>query len=79
MIFLIDYDRSKGEIVTLRSFADSERRDVDDLRLALELRLNQEKIDREVVVLDAESEADLRRTHRRYFETLESLATTPRK
>jgi hypothetical protein len=41
----------------------------EDLRLDLELDLNRRGIDHEVVLLEAASEAALRRTHRRYFET----------
>jgi hypothetical protein len=73
MIFLIDYDRRRGEIVYFRAFADADRHAADDARLALELQQKQDKIDREVVVLEAASEANLRRTHRRYFEQLEQL------
>lgn len=75
MIFLIEYDRSRGEIVTFSAFPDSERSVVEDLRLELEIRLNHDEVDREVVILEAESEEALRRTHRRYFENLEELAT----
>jgi hypothetical protein len=41
MIFLIDYDRGRGQIVSLSSFPDSERRIAEESRLAIELTLNQ--------------------------------------
>jgi hypothetical protein len=75
MIFLIEYDRSRGEMVTFEVFPDSERRIAEDARLEIELRLNRQGIDHEVVILEAESEAAVRRTHRRYFETLSELAS----
>ena len=77
MLFLIQYDRNLGRIVTFRSFADSERKKADDSRLKLELELNQRRIDHEVVLMEAASEEALRRTHRRYFEDLADLVKTP--
>ena len=75
MIFLIQYNRSLGQVVALKAFSESERRVAEDTRLELEIRLNQNEIDHEVVLLEAESEDALRRTHRRYFENLTELAT----
>jgi hypothetical protein len=75
MIFLIQYDRSRGEIVTLRTFSDSERGIAEDARLEMEIGLNRDEVDREVVILEAESEEGMRRTHRRYFENLSELAS----
>ena len=75
MIFLIEYDRARGEIVTLKAFSDSEKRAADEARLEIEIGLNRDEVDREVVILEAESEEALRRTHRRYFETLSELAS----
>jgi hypothetical protein len=77
MIFLIEYDRDRGRIVTIRSFKDSERKRSEEVRLQLELDLNRKGIDSEVVLLEAATEEALRRTHRRYFETLTELTTTP--
>jgi len=76
MIFLIDYDRTKGEIVTLRRFDESSKHEAADVRLELELSLHRQGIDREVVLLEAENEQAIRKTHRRYFENLEELAKT---
>jgi hypothetical protein len=73
MIFLIDYDRGRGRIVSLSSFPDSELRMAEDSRLAVELTQNQSGIQREVVLLDAADEEALRRTHRRYFVDVEEL------
>ena len=73
MIFLIEYDRSKGQIVTSRDFDDSQRREAEDSRLEIELALNRKGVDHEVVLLEAASEGALRRTHRRYFEDLRQI------
>ena len=77
MIFLIEYDRNCGQIVSFRSFMDSERQKADDSRLIMELELNRLGKEREVVLLEAATEDDLRRTHRRYFEDLAELARSP--
>ena len=73
MIFLIQYDRHEGRMVSIESFSDSERSRAQDLLLTLELQLNQNGTDNEVVLLEAESEDALRITHRRYFEDLSEL------
>ena len=73
MIFLIEYNRIKGKLVTVEKFADAEVESARQARLSLELDLHQKGIGHEVVLLDAKSEAALRRTHRRYFEDLSQL------
>ena len=73
MLFLIDYDREQGRLVSLRSFDEAEPSAAKVARLELELALNRGGIAREVVLLEAASEADLRRTHRRYFATIAEL------
>lgn len=73
MIFLIEYDRRKGEIVQSHPFEDTQRREADATRLQTELELNRKKIEHEVVLLEAESEDAMRRTHRRYFEDLRQI------
>jgi hypothetical protein len=74
MIFLIEYDRRQGRLVSLKLFAESKRRSAERARLKLELRLNALGTKHEVVLLEAASEAALRQTHRRYFETLSELS-----
>ncbi|HEX8161450.1 MAG TPA: hypothetical protein VF538_06230 [Pyrinomonadaceae bacterium] len=77
MLFLVEYDRSCGSIVTLKRFGDAERESAENTRLGMELELNRQGVEREVVLLEAETEEALRRTHRRYFEDLAELATMP--
>ena len=73
MIFLIEYNRREGKIVTFRQYPDSQRREAADARLEIELDLNRKGVDHEVTLLEANSEADIRRTHSRYFETLREM------
>jgi predicted dinucleotide-utilizing enzyme len=68
MIFLIEYNRVEGRIVTLKRFKDFERLQAQKSRLDIELDLNRKGVDHEVVLLEAASEEAVRRTHRRYFE-----------
>ena len=75
MIFLIGYDRRKGQLVTSHTFEDSERKQAQDALLELELSLHGRGIEREVVLLEAASEEAVRLTHGRYFESLEQLAS----
>jgi hypothetical protein len=73
MIFLIEYDRLKGHIVTMVAFEDFDRSKAENSRLQVELDLHRRKLDHEVVLLEAASEEALRRTHRRYFEDLSQI------
>ena len=76
MIFLIEYDRSKGSIVIMNRFNNSDREKAEKKRLELEVALNRKKVNHEVVLLEAAEEDLLHRTHRRYFETLPTIAAT---
>jgi hypothetical protein len=76
MIFLIEYDRPQGRIVTLTTFTDAERVAAQDARIKTELALNRTGVDHEVVLLEAGSEEALRLTHRRYFESARQIATS---
>ena len=73
MIFLISFDRAGQRILQLKRFSDAERKEAERLRLNLEIEANRKKLDHEIVLLDAHSEEDIRRTHRRYFETVKDL------
>jgi hypothetical protein len=75
MIVLIEYDRNAGQLTSITSFSDFA--EAEGSRLSLEIRNLNAGVSTEVVLLEAASEADLRRTHRRYFETLEALAKSP--
>ena len=75
MIFLIEYNRNRGQIVTFETFDNAERRNAEGARFEMELKLNRAGIEHEVILLEAATEAALRRTHRRYFEDIAQLAT----
>jgi len=75
MWFLIEYDRDQGELVTFKTFEDNKSLVAANARLELELGLNRTGVKHEVVLLEAENEAALRRTHRRYFESLAELVS----
>jgi CHASE1-domain containing sensor protein len=74
MLFLIEYDRLRGEIVSMTTYADAQREHVDEARLQLELRLRREATKREIVVMEAANEDALRKTHARYFKSAQALA-----
>ena len=73
MIFLICYDRGAGKIRQFNTYADNQRAEAEATRLKLELVTRNELAENEVVLLEARSEDDLRRTHRRYFSSTADL------
>lgn len=73
MIFLIDYDRLQGRVITLREFADSDRAAAENARLELELEQHRLGVEREVVILEAVDLSALQRSHGRYFKDLREL------
>lgn len=75
MIFLLEYDRSRGELSSIRCYSDADRRVAENARLERELELHHNGLHREIVLLQAESEDVLRETHRRYFEDIRELAS----
>lgn len=74
MVFLIEYDRQAGKIVTIKGFKESDRKVAEDKRLETELNLNTIGSKHEVVILEADNKNILRRTHARYFRKLKDLA-----
>ena len=76
MIFLVEYDRAAGHLIQFRSFASTQHAEADAVRLQLEIDNIESCTEREVVLLEAENEDQLRLTHRRYFESLYALANT---
>lgn len=74
MMFLLEYDRSQGELLDIQSFDDSHRDAAENARLIRELTLHEKGLRREIVLLQAASEDALRETHRRYFADIATLA-----
>ena len=75
MIYLIRYDRSTGTLVQLQEFPSDMKKRAEETRLCVELELLGTKVAQEIVLLEATSEEELRKTHRRYFERLDQLLT----
>lgn len=73
MYYLINYDRADGKLISLQAFDADQGDEARRTRLTLEIDLMRQRIAREVVLLEAASESDLRRTHRRYFEDVRDL------
>ncbi len=61
----------------IEQFIDSDREVAQESLLNLELALNSKGTENEVVLLEATSEEAVRRTHRRYFESLAELTAVP--
>lgn len=78
MIFLLDYDRTAGHLVSLKVYRKDQLLEAQNAALQLELDLRVVEPSREVVLLEAEDERALRRTHARYFEDLSQLAESPK-
>jgi len=73
MIFLVEYDRKRGTLCKLKPFSAGDRAQAQRERLDIELSLKRSHYPREVVLLEAADEHTLRRTHKRYFNTLREL------
>jgi len=73
MIFLIDYERKTGLLRQFKCFQDGQRAQAQRERLDIELSLNGSLESREVVLLEADREETVRRSHRRYFETTREI------
>jgi hypothetical protein len=74
MLFLIEYDRDRAELVSVRQFHDAQRTIAENARIEREVLLHRHGVKREIVLLEAASQQDLQRTHGRYFKTLAALA-----
>ena len=73
MIFLIDYDRKKGELRLFKQFRNDQRAEAQRERLDIELSLNGSRASREVVLLEANDERTLHQSHQRYFKTTREI------
>jgi hypothetical protein len=70
VIFLIDYDSRRAEIVELREFHDTEKLRAQYQQLQIERNLTRRGLLlREVVLIEASDLFSLQRAHRRYFQT----------
>jgi hypothetical protein len=77
MIFLVQYDRSQGVIQRFDQYSDAEEATAEAVRFEIELGLSRSGSNAEVLLLEASDENALRRTHRRYFESISSISANP--
>jgi hypothetical protein len=75
VIYLIEYDRESGKLVRIEEFVPTQRRQAEEKRLRVEIERLETGVSREVVLLEASSQDELRKTHRRYFECLDEMLT----
>jgi hypothetical protein len=73
MLFLIEYSRSQGKLVTINQYPVEQRADAENRRLELELNLNRKSTNHEVVLLEAPSQEALLKTHSRYFRSVREI------
>jgi hypothetical protein len=73
MIFLVDYDRKKGELRSFKHFRNDQRAEAQRERLDIELSLDGSRASREVVLLEADDEQTLHQSHQRYFKTTREI------
>ena len=72
MIFLIEFDRKHAQLVSMKRFPNSARLDAQDARANMEFDAGLHSTGNEIVLLEADSEDTVRKTHRRYFEKIMS-------
>ena len=77
-IFLVEYDRTAGNLVSIQEFPAADRNKASAYRIGRELELHKSGVRREVVILEAESESALWRTHQRYFQDVRQLVESGR-
>jgi hypothetical protein len=78
MIFLIQYDRRTSKPVFMQRYEDSNRLRAQNDRIELEVEANKQGLAHEIVLLEADSEVTIRKTHARYFERVDSQETLER-
>ena len=59
MLFLIEYDRGREELVTFQAFPDEQQKEANEARLELELHDNRLGLGREIDILGAPTEAQI--------------------
>ncbi len=72
MIYLIAYDRKIAKVLSLDEFPDAERVRAQNLRIEKEIAAHNSHQSLEIVLLEARSKDTLRRTHAKYFGSLDS-------
>lgn len=75
MLFLIHYNRPQGSLVSIQEFSENDMAGASKAKMELEISLLGGGFGQEVVLLEADSQEDLRKTHRRYFDTLREMGS----
>jgi hypothetical protein len=78
MIFLFQYDRRSSLLVFYQRYEDTDRLRAQSDRIEREVEVNKRGLAHEIVLLEADSEATVRKTHARYFERVDSRETLGR-
>lgn len=74
MIYLIQYNRRTGKPAKVTEYSVERRGEAEKARLEIELGQLNTAVEHEIVLLEAPSQNELRKTHRRYFvEELKQL------
>jgi hypothetical protein len=73
LIYVIVYDRKGSRTIEKRRFGSDQRATAREERLKLELESKLHSQDVEVVLLEADSEEQLLRSHSRYFLSTEQF------
>lgn len=76
MIYLIHFDVTRGQLISMEEFDDSDRENAYARRAELERAARERGEVAEIVTLGAADQGALRRTHGRYFEYLDAGHTT---
>jgi hypothetical protein len=72
-LFLLIYDRRSMQVIELREFDESGRIEADTVRFAAQRDALAAGLDQDIVLFQADSEQELRRTHGSYFLTVHEL------
>lgn len=70
MIFLIEFDRKHAQLVSLKTFDDTDRLAAQNASAELEFSAGNEGRSSEIVLLEGHSHEAVQKTHRRYFEKI---------
>lgn len=76
MIYLIHFDVTRGQLVSMQEFDNADRESAYLYRAQLERACRERRELVEIVTLEADDQNALRRTHGRYFEYVDAGHTT---
>jgi hypothetical protein len=77
-LFVIVYDRPQQRIIKIEEFREDQQLDADEYRLRMQRQTLDESLDRDIVLLRADSIDTLKKTHGSYFLSGEQFADRAR-